>query len=81
MKSIGIVRKIDSLGRVVIPSEVRTTQGWDEKTPLEMYMEGDGLVLKKYEPGCFICGGDVSSSILINGKVVCLKCCEQIGRR
>jgi len=48
MKAIGIVRKIDELGRVVIPKEIRTTQGWDEGQPMEMFMNKDGLVLKPY---------------------------------
>lgn len=48
MKVIGIVRKIDELGRVVIPKEIRTTQGWDEGQPMEMFMDKGGLVLKPY---------------------------------
>lgn len=49
MKVLGIVRKIDDLGRVVIPKEVRDTQGWKSGTALEMYMDKDGLVLKPYK--------------------------------
>lgn len=48
MKALGIVRDIDKLGRVVIPKEVRKTQGWDEGQPMEMFMDGDALVIKPY---------------------------------
>ena len=48
MKAIGIVREIDKLGRVVIPKEVRKTQGWEEGQPMEMFMDGDALILKAY---------------------------------
>jgi AbrB family looped-hinge helix DNA binding protein len=48
MKSLGIVRKTDDLGRVVIPKEVRRSQGWEKNQPLEMFMDGDKLVLQVY---------------------------------
>lgn len=50
MKSTGIVRKIDDLGRVVIPKELRRTLGIDLKDPLEIYMDEDRIILKKYQP-------------------------------
>ncbi|KGR74868.1 AbrB/MazE/SpoVT family DNA-binding domain-containing protein [Ureibacillus sinduriensis] len=50
MKSTGIVRKVDELGRVVIPKELRTTLGIAEKDPLEIYVDGDKIILQKYEP-------------------------------
>lgn len=49
MKALGIVRKIDKLGRVVVPKEVRDTQGWSEGQALEMFMGDDGLVMKAYQ--------------------------------
>lgn len=49
MKAIGIVRKIDDLGRVVIPKEIRRVNGWDEGQPMEFFVEGNALVLKAYE--------------------------------
>lgn len=48
MKALGIVRKLDELGRVVIPKGVRTTQGWGAQQPLEMFMEDDRLIVKAY---------------------------------
>lgn len=50
MKSTGIVRKVDELGRVVIPIELRRTLGIDEKDALEIYTDNEKIVLKKYEP-------------------------------
>ncbi|MBI2915144.1 MAG: AbrB/MazE/SpoVT family DNA-binding domain-containing protein [Firmicutes bacterium] len=56
MKSTGIVRKVDELGRVVIPIELRRTLKIGEKDALEIYVDGERIVLKKYEPACIFCG-------------------------
>ena len=56
MKSTGIVRKVDELGRVVIPIELRRTLGIEEKDALEIYTDNEKIVLKKYEPACIFCG-------------------------
>jgi AbrB family transcriptional regulator, transcriptional pleiotropic regulator of transition state genes len=56
MKSTGIVRKVDELGRVVIPIELRRTLGIGEKDALEIYVDGERIMLKKYEPACIFCG-------------------------
>jgi len=50
MKSTGIVRKVDELGRVVLPKELRRTLGIEEKDPIEIYIDGDKIILKKYLP-------------------------------
>ena len=55
MKSTGIVRKVDELGRVVIPIELRRTLGIEEKDALEIYTDNEKIVLKKYEPACIFC--------------------------
>jgi looped-hinge helix DNA binding domain, AbrB family len=55
MKSTGITRKVDELGRVVIPIELRRTLQIEEKDPLEIYVDGERIILKKYEPGCIFC--------------------------
>ena len=52
MKSTGIVRKVDELGRIVLPIELRRTMGIEVKDALEIYVDGDHIVLKKYEPSC-----------------------------
>ena len=56
MKSTGIVRKVDELGRVVIPKELRKTLDIAEKDGMEIYVDGNAIILKKYEPSCIFCG-------------------------
>ncbi len=73
MKSTGIVRKVDELGRVVIPIELRRTLDIAEKDALEIYVDGDKIILRKYEPACIFCGeaNDVEN---FRGKKVCRRC-------
>lgn len=78
VKSLGVVRKLDPLGRVVIPMELRKTFGWSDKTPLEIYVEGDKVILGKYEPGCAICGMVDESMAVVNGKHICHSCANEI---
>ena len=56
MKSTGIVRKVDELGRIVLPIELRRTLDIAEKDALEIYVDGNSVVLKKYQPACVFCG-------------------------
>lgn len=79
MKSTGIVRKVDELGRVVIPIELRRTLNIGEKDALEIFTEGDTIILSKYEPSCVFCGQakDVRN---LKGKNVCPKCISEIGQ-
>jgi len=56
MKNTGIVRKVDELGRVVIPKELRNTLGINERDPLEIYVEGHKIILQKYQNRCVFCG-------------------------
>ena len=56
LKSTGIVRRVDELGRVVLPIELRRTLDIELRNPLEIYVEGDMVILKKYEPACIFCG-------------------------
>ncbi|MFD0769005.1 AbrB/MazE/SpoVT family DNA-binding domain-containing protein [Bacillus sp. CGMCC 1.60114] len=72
MKSTGIVRKVDELGRVVLPRELRRTLTIEEKTPLEIYVDGDKIILKKYEANsaCIITGEVSNQNIsLAGGKI------------
>ncbi len=73
MKSTGIVRKVDELGRVVIPIELRRTLNIEEKDALEIYVDGEHIILKKYEPACIFCGNakDVAQ---YKGKNICPSC-------
>ncbi|MCH4887369.1 AbrB/MazE/SpoVT family DNA-binding domain-containing protein [Acidaminobacter sp. JC074] len=78
MKSTGIVRKVDELGRVVIPIELRRTLMIGEKDALEIFVEGDTIILKKYEPACVFCG-QAKGVQNLKGKNVCPSCIEEIG--
>lgn len=73
LKSTGIVRKVDELGRVVIPIELRRTHHIDERDAVEIFVNGDQIVMRKYEPACVFCGNaaDVAS---FKGKNVCHSC-------
>ncbi len=77
LKSTGIVRKVDELGRVVIPIELRRTLGIGEKDALEIFVDGEPIVLKKYEPAC-IFTGEVDNTIRYRNKVVSKKCIEEM---
>ncbi|MBO2532646.1 transcriptional pleiotropic regulator of transition state genes [Planifilum fulgidum] len=77
LKSTGIVRKVDELGRVVIPIELRRTLGIGEKDALEIFVDGERIVLKKYEPAC-IFTGEVDNTIRYRNKVVSKKCIEEM---
>lgn len=77
MKSTGIVRKVDELGRVVIPIELRRTLGIEEKDALEIYTEGEHIILKKYQPACIFCD-DARDVVLYKGKNICKKCLQEI---
>lgn len=79
MKATRIVRNMDELGRVVIPMELRRTMELDPGTPLEIFVESGSILLRKYNPGCILCGG-TDNLAYIDGKTpVCRKCAEKIG--
>ncbi|NCB51487.1 MAG: AbrB/MazE/SpoVT family DNA-binding domain-containing protein [Clostridia bacterium] len=80
MKSTGIVRKVDELGRIVLPIELRRTLDIAEKDPLEIYMEGDSIVLRKFQPACVFCD---SSKDIVNyrGKNVCSDCVRLLSEK
>ena len=77
MKSIGIVRKVDELGRIVLPIELRRTLGVKVKDALEIYVDGASVILKKYEPACSFC--DNASDITVyKTKNICSDCLTEI---
>ena len=77
MKATGIVRKVDELGRIVLPIELRRTLNIEIKDPLEIYVDGESIMLKKYQPACVFCGS--SDNIKQRkGKNVCSKCVEEL---
>lgn len=80
MRALGVVRKIDELGRVVIPVEVRRRFGIDVKDSVEIYIDdNDSIILKKYEPACIFCG-DAKDVFNYNGKNnICTECAKRMG--
>jgi transcriptional pleiotropic regulator of transition state genes len=77
VKSTGIVRKVDELGRVVLPIELRRTLDIAEKDALEIYVDGATIILKKYEPACIFC--DNAKDITVyKGKNICSECLESL---
>lgn len=77
MKSTGIVRKVDELGRIVIPIELRRILEIGEKDALEIYVDGEHIILKKYQPACIFCG-DAGDVINYKGKNICKNCLEEL---
>mgnify|MGYP001230979694 FL=1 len=75
MKSTGIVRKRDDLGRMVIPIELRKTMNIDKKDPMEIYVDDEKIILKKYEPACIFCSS-ADNTFEFEGKRVCPDCVE-----
>jgi transcriptional pleiotropic regulator of transition state genes len=78
MKATGIVRRVDDLGRIVLPKELRRYLMINEADPLEIYVDGDMIILKKYAPGCMICGETTDDAIEVNGNTICMKCARSI---
>lgn len=78
-KSTGIVREVDVLGRVVIPMELRNVMKINKGDPLEIFIDQDKIILKKYLPGCFFCG-NMEELKNINDKKVCRPCLDEINK-
>ena len=79
MKSTGIIRRVDELGRVVIPIEIRNQFNIVEKDPIEIYVEGSSIILKKFEPNCIFCG-NTKNLLNYNDKLICKNCSKKIGQ-
>ncbi|MCL2033457.1 MAG: AbrB/MazE/SpoVT family DNA-binding domain-containing protein [Oscillospiraceae bacterium] len=79
MKSTGIVRKIDELGRIVIPKELRLTLNIDERAPMEIFVKENQIILMKHEPSCIFCGSDEGNSEF-KGKNICKSCISDIAK-
>ncbi|MDK8193745.1 AbrB/MazE/SpoVT family DNA-binding domain-containing protein [Paenibacillus sp. UMB7766-LJ446] len=76
MKATGMVRRIDDLGRLVLPKELRKVRGIENGDPLEFFVDGDKIVLRKYQPGCVLCGNE-DGLRLFHGKHICTTCIKQ----
>jgi transcriptional pleiotropic regulator of transition state genes len=79
MKATGIVRKVDELGRIVLPIELRRTLDIEERDQLEIFLDGEKIVLKKHESVCLFCGSSQGLTTY-RGKQICGSCVRGIGR-
>lgn len=77
IKSTGIVRKVDELGRVVIPVELRRNLGISDKDGLEIFVDGDQIILKKYSPSCIFCN-NAGDMVKFNDMNICKSCLEKL---
>ncbi len=81
LKSTGMVRKVDELGRIVLPMELRRTMNINEKDPLEIFTDGEKIILTKYSPGCIFCGNVNGVGVQnYKGKYLCDSCIQEIGQ-
>lgn len=79
MKSTGMIRKVDELGRIVLPIELRRNLDIAERDELEIFVDGDRIILQKHEASCVFCNGSVVESF--RGKYVCNACLEELCAR
>ena len=77
MKSTGIVRKVDELGRIVLPIELRRTLGIEEKDRIEIFVDGESIILRKYQPACIFCD-NAKDIINYKGKNICSACMKEL---
>ena len=77
MKSTGVVRKVDELGRIVLPIEIRKVLDINQKDAIEIFTDNDRIILQKYQPCCVFCG-NAADVIYFNGKRICKTCVEQL---
>ena len=78
MRSTGMIRAVDKMGRVVIPKEIRAQLGVkNDVDSFEIYMEGDSVILRKYQPTCVFCN-NIADSVELDGHTVCKECIEKL---
>lgn len=77
MKSTGIVRRVDALGRIVLPMELRNHLDISARDSLEIFIDGSNIILKKYQPECTFCNS-ADDVLDFKGKKVCKKCIEEL---
>lgn len=80
MKSTGIVRKVDELGRIVLPIELRRTLGIEEKDRIEIFVDGESIILRKYRPACIFCD-NAKDIINYKGKNICPDCIRAMSEK
>ena len=77
MKSTGVVRKVDELGRIVLPIEIRKVLDIKQKDAIEIFTDSDRIILQKYQPACTFCN-NANDIIYFSGKRVCAECIEKL---
>ena len=77
MKSTGMVRKIDELGRIVLPVEIRKNLSIENRDSIEIFVDEDRVILKKYQPACIFCG-NADDVTLYRGKLICKECLDTL---
>lgn len=80
MNSTGIVRKVDELGRIVLPIELRRTLGIEEKDRIEIFVDGESIILRKYQPACIFCD-NAKDIINYKGKNICPDCIRAMNEK
>ena len=80
MKSTGIIRKVDELGRIVLPIELRRTLDIEVRDEMEIFIDDGKIVLQKFEPTCIFCGAS-RGLVTFHGKNICSECMEKLSRR
>lgn len=76
MKATGIIRNIDSLGRITVPKEIRRQLEVEDDTPLEMFVDGEGIYFKVFRTTCVFCGKNTTEEKL--GRKVCIDCQDKL---
>ena len=77
MKSAGIARRVDKLGRIVVPKTLMRNLEIENLDPVEMYLEGDLIFMKKYHPACIFCDSIIDVQEY-KGKKICLSCMDEL---
>ena len=77
MKATGMVRRVDELGRIVLPIEIRKNLCIENRDTVEIFVEEDKIILKKYEPACLFCG-NADDVVMFGGKLICRECLEKL---
>lgn len=80
MKATGIVRKVDELGRIVLPVEMRRVLDIAERDPLEIYVEDDSIILRKYQPACVFCD-NASDVVNYKDRIICRSCIKSLAEK
>ncbi len=77
MKSTGIIRQVDHLGRIVVPKEIRKLLQFNKNEPLNIFVDDESIIFERYSPGCVLCG-EMENIKSLNDKKICQECIEEL---